>query len=57
MWLHVEDLAGATTHLRSKEIAPSLEDAASFLSDPATSHGVHWGVTTAEIPGDTRADW
>ena len=57
VWLQVEDLAGATAHLQSKAIAPSLEDGASFLSDPATTHGVHWGVTTAEIPGDTRADW
>ena len=57
VWLQVEDLAGATAHLQSKAIAPSLEDGASFLSDPATTHGVHWGVTTAEIPGDTHADW
>jgi len=28
-----------------------------FRSDPATSMGVHWGFTTDEIPGDTRADW
>lgn len=57
VWLGVEDLAGATAHLQSKQIAPSLADRASFLSDPATTHGVHWGVTTASIPGDTRADW
>jgi hypothetical protein len=56
-WLEVEDLAGATAHLTAKQVAASLEDGASFLSDPATSHGVHWGVTTAAIPGDTRASW
>ena len=32
VWLQVEDLAGATTHLRSKAIAPSLEDGASRSS-------------------------
>jgi catechol 2,3-dioxygenase-like lactoylglutathione lyase family enzyme len=57
VWLQVDDLAGATSHLASKQIAPSLEDAANFLSDPATSMGVHWGVTTAAVPGDTRPDW
>ncbi len=57
VWLHVEDLAGATGHLASKQITPSLEDGASFLSDPATTKGVHWGVTTASIPGDMRGDW
>jgi hypothetical protein len=57
VWLQVEDLAGATAHLASKRIVPMLEDGAHFLSDPATTHGVHWGVTTAAIPGDTRPDW
>jgi hypothetical protein len=57
VWLQVDDLARATTHLASKQIAPSLEDGERFLSDPATSMGVHWGVTTAAIPGDFRPDW
>jgi catechol 2,3-dioxygenase-like lactoylglutathione lyase family enzyme len=57
VWLQVEDLAGATDHLETKKVAPCLEDGASFLSDPDTTHGVHWGVTTAAIPGDTRPDW
>jgi catechol 2,3-dioxygenase-like lactoylglutathione lyase family enzyme len=57
VWLQVEDLTGATAYLQSKQIAPSLENGSSFLSDPATTHGVHWGISTASIPGDTRADW
>jgi catechol 2,3-dioxygenase-like lactoylglutathione lyase family enzyme len=57
VWLQVEDLGGATGYLASKQITASLEDGASFLSDPATTMGVHWGVTTAAIAGDTRADW
>jgi catechol 2,3-dioxygenase-like lactoylglutathione lyase family enzyme len=57
VWLQVEDLADATAHLTSKQVAPCLDDGTSFLSDPATTMGVHWGVTTAAIPGDTRADW
>ncbi len=56
-WLQVEDLASATGYLTSKQITASLEDGANFLSDPATTKGVHWGVTTASIPGDTRPDW
>ena len=57
VWLQVEDLAGATSYLGSKAITPALEDTTSFLSDPATTHGVHWGVTTTAIPGDSRTDW
>ncbi len=57
VWLQVDDLAGATGYLAEKKIVGCLEDAANFLSDPATTHGVHWGVTTAAIPDDTRADW
>jgi catechol 2,3-dioxygenase-like lactoylglutathione lyase family enzyme len=57
VWLQVEDRAGATGYLATKKVAPCLEDAASFLSDPDTTQGVHWGVTTAAIPNDTRADW
>ena len=57
IWLQVEDLAAATDHLQSKQITSSLEDGASFLSDPATTMGVHWGVTTASITNDTRPDW
>jgi catechol 2,3-dioxygenase-like lactoylglutathione lyase family enzyme len=57
VWLQVEDLAVATRYLASKGIAARREDGLSFLSDPATTHGVHWGFTTASIPGDTRPDW
>jgi catechol 2,3-dioxygenase-like lactoylglutathione lyase family enzyme len=57
VWLHVEDRAGAVSHFTDKKIAPCLEDSAGYLSDPETTHGVHWGVTTAGIPNDTRADW
>jgi catechol 2,3-dioxygenase-like lactoylglutathione lyase family enzyme len=57
VWLQVDDLAGATGYLQSKQITSSLEDGASFLSDPATTKGVRWGVTTTAIPGDGRADW
>jgi catechol 2,3-dioxygenase-like lactoylglutathione lyase family enzyme len=57
VWLQVDDLAAATRHLASKQIVPSLEDGERFLSDPSTTQGVHWGVTTAVIPDDTRADW
>jgi catechol 2,3-dioxygenase-like lactoylglutathione lyase family enzyme len=57
VWLQVEDLAGASDYLASKGITPLLASATSFLSDPATTHGVHWGVGTTEIPGDTRVDW
>ncbi len=57
VWLQVDDLAAATDYLQSKQITSSLEDGENFLSDPATTKGVHWGVTTASIPGDTRADW
>lgn len=57
VWLQVEDLAGATGYLGSKKVGWATEDATSFLSDPDTTQGVHWGVTTATIPGDTRPDW
>ncbi len=57
VWLQVEDLAGATRYLASKKVGWSIEDATSFLSDPETTQGACWGVTTAAIPGDTRADW
>ena len=57
VWLQVDDLDGATGYLAEKKIVGASEDATSFLSDPATTHGVHWGVTTARIPGDTRPDW
>jgi hypothetical protein len=57
VWLQVDALGAATGYLASKQITPCLEDASSFLSDPATTHGVHWGVTTGEIPGDARPDW
>jgi catechol 2,3-dioxygenase-like lactoylglutathione lyase family enzyme len=55
--LQVEDLAAAARYLASKGIAPQSVDAETFLSDPATTHGVHWAFTTAEIPNDTRAAW
>jgi catechol 2,3-dioxygenase-like lactoylglutathione lyase family enzyme len=55
--LQVEDLDRATRYLESKSIAARSEDAQTFLSDPATTHGVHWAVTTAEIPNDTRPAW
>jgi catechol 2,3-dioxygenase-like lactoylglutathione lyase family enzyme len=57
VWLQVDDLAGATGYLASKKVGWSIEDATSFLSDPETTQGAHWGVTTAAIPGDTRPDW
>jgi extradiol dioxygenase family protein len=55
--LQVEDLGAAARYLRSKDIEARVESAATFISDPATSHGVHWAVTTAEIPNDARAPW
>jgi catechol 2,3-dioxygenase-like lactoylglutathione lyase family enzyme len=55
--LQVEDLGDAARYLRSKDVEARVEDTTTFLSDPATTHGVHWAVTTAEIPNDTRADW
>lgn len=57
VWLQVDDLAAATDHLTEKKVVGCREDAASFLSDPASTHGVHWGVTTTAIPGDTCPDW
>jgi catechol 2,3-dioxygenase-like lactoylglutathione lyase family enzyme len=57
VWLQVEDLEAAARYLTSKGIAARSEDAETFLSDPATTHGVHWGFTTAEIPNDTRPLW
>jgi len=57
VWLQVEDLDAATRYLTSKGVAARVDDATSSLSDPTTTHGVHWGVTTREIPSDTRADW
>ena len=41
----------------SGTIRSSFETTSSMAADPSTSHGVHWGVTTASIPGDTRAPW
>jgi hypothetical protein len=55
--LQVEDLGEAARYLRSKAVEARVEDTNTFVSDPATTHGVHWAVTTAEIPNDTRADW
>jgi len=55
--LQVEDLAAAERYLASKDIAPRLQDATTYLSDPATTYGVHWGFTTDEIKGDTRPVW
>lgn len=57
VWLQVEDLAGAARYLKSKGVEARVEDGVTFLSDPATTHGVHWGFTTAEIPNDSRQDW
>jgi catechol 2,3-dioxygenase-like lactoylglutathione lyase family enzyme len=57
VWLQVDDLAAASRYLASKGVAPRLEDSTAFLSDPATTHGVHWGVTTAGIPNDSRPSW
>ena len=54
VWLQVDDLDGATGYLAEKKIVGCLEDATNFLSDPATTHGVHWGVTTTSPPA-TRA--
>jgi hypothetical protein len=53
----VDDLAAASRYLTSKGVAARFEDSTTFLSDPATTHGVHWGVTTAGIPNDARPDW
>ena len=50
VWLQVEDLAAASRYLASKGVAARVEDSTTFLSDPATTHGVHWGVTTAGDP-------
>jgi len=55
--LQVEDLGAAARYLTSKGIAALIEDSESFVSDPATTHGVHWGFTTAVIPNDTRPAW
>jgi catechol 2,3-dioxygenase-like lactoylglutathione lyase family enzyme len=55
--LQVEDLGDATRYLKSKEIAARIEDGSTYLSDPATTHNVHWAVTTMEIPHDTRPAW
>jgi hypothetical protein len=57
VWLQVEDLGAATRYLTSKDIAARNEDATTFLSDPETTHGVHWGFTTADIPNDARPTW
>ena len=53
--LQVDDLAAAARHLRSKEVEARIESAATFVSDPATTHGVHWGFTTARDPQRPRA--
>jgi catechol 2,3-dioxygenase-like lactoylglutathione lyase family enzyme len=55
--LQVEDLGAAERYLTSKGIAPGLQDGTTYVSDPATTFGVHWGFTTDEIKGDTRAIW
>jgi catechol 2,3-dioxygenase-like lactoylglutathione lyase family enzyme len=55
--LQVEDLGDAARYLRSKDIEARLESEKTFVSDPATTHGVHWAFTTAEIPNDSRSDW
>ncbi|MDQ1430061.1 MAG: hypothetical protein QOF40_663 [Actinomycetota bacterium] len=55
--LQVEDLAAATRYLATKGIEPRVEDSTTFVSDPETTHGVHWGFTTAEIPNDSRPTW
>jgi hypothetical protein len=55
--LQVEDLAAATRYLTAKGIEARIEDSETFVSDPATTHGVHWGFTTAAIPRDSRPAW
>jgi len=57
VWLQVDDLGAAARYLSSKGIEAREQDAQTFLSDPATTHGVHWGLTTTEIPNDSRTDW
>jgi catechol 2,3-dioxygenase-like lactoylglutathione lyase family enzyme len=55
--LQVEDLGVAARYLATKGIEARLDDATTFLSDPATTQGVHWAFTTAEIPKDARQVW
>ena len=55
--LQVEDLGAAVRYLKSKGIEARAEDSETFVSDPATTHGVHWGFTTAAIPNDSRPNW
>ena len=55
--LQVEDLATAARYLASKGIEARTEDSETFVSDPATTHGVHWAFTTAAIPNDARPAW
>jgi catechol 2,3-dioxygenase-like lactoylglutathione lyase family enzyme len=57
VWLQVEDVGAAARYLASKGVEPRAEDSETFVSDPATTFGVHWGFTTAEIPHDSRPAW
>ncbi len=52
----VKDLAAARQHLVAKGVGVALEDEATLLTDPSTTHGVVLGFTTWSIPGDTRPD-
>jgi catechol 2,3-dioxygenase-like lactoylglutathione lyase family enzyme len=53
----VRDLSAAARYLSSKGVEVSDGDAATLVSDPATTHGVTMAFTTREIPGDPRPDW
>jgi len=55
--MQVEDLGAAERYLASKGVEARVEDSETFVSDPATTHGVHWGFTTATIPNDSRPEW
>ena len=55
--LQVEDLDAAARYLESKGVEARAEDSETFVWDPTTTHNVHWGFTTAEIPNDSRPTW
>jgi hypothetical protein len=53
----VRDLGGAESYLATKGVRAALNDGTTMLTDPATTHGVVMGFTTASIPNDARPDW
>lgn len=55
--LRVRDLGDAEAYLSSKGFRFTTRDDRFLFSDPDSSHGVVFGFTTWDIPGDARPGW